>query len=100
MSIKPIGYVPTGTPEEIKEAYEFTRKGFDYMCGKEYPLVHPEYPKCVAPNIWEIKSGFFVYADETGNFSDNIYTCIEDAQTALNAYGDWLCKEPEGVIYE
>ena len=93
MSIKPIGYVSTGTPDEVKADYVRTRESLDRMCTN--------YPRATAvKHVWEIEEGFFVYSDETENFSDNIYTSMHDAEIALNAYGDWLCKEPEGVIYE
>lgn len=72
------------------------------MCiARTEPLVYPEYPKPTnVKYIWEIDPGFYVYADETENFSDNIYSSIEGATTALNHYADWLnTPPPEGVDY-
>lgn len=96
MSIKPVGYVSTGTPEEIKAAYESTRQGFEYMCiACSEPLVYSKYPFYLGNKIWEVSEGFFVYADEADNFSDNIYTSVHDAEVALNNYADWLCYGPD-----
>jgi hypothetical protein len=64
--------------------------------ARDVPIEPQEYPKRVASYIWEISLGLFVFSDETENFSDNIYCSIEEAQAALNAYGEWLNQEPEG----
>lgn len=64
--------------------------------ARTQPIVYAEYPKVTAvKHVWEISEGFFVYADETENFSDNIYTSIHDAEVALNNYADWLCYGPD-----
>ena len=64
--------------------------------ARTQPIEVSEYPKhTTVKHVWEISEGFFVYSDETENFSDNIYTSIHDAEVALNAYGDWLCYGPD-----
>ena len=54
------------------------------------PIVHPEYPKCVATHIWEISEGVFDYTDETDNFSGTAYKTIVEAEAALGTYEDSL----------
>lgn len=60
------------------------------VVARTEPVVIDEYPKMVEQYIWEIAKGFYVYADETENFSDNVYSSIESARIALNHYADWL----------
>jgi hypothetical protein len=54
------------------------------------PIVHPEYPKCVATHIWEISEGVFDYTDETDNFSGTTYKTIVEAEAALSTYENSL----------
>ncbi len=67
-----------------------------YAIPRTVPIVVPEYPKCVATHIWEIDPGFFVYSDETENFSDNIYCSIEEAQASLDYYCECLSQPIRG----
>jgi len=94
MSIKPTSYVPTGTPEEIKAAYEHTRQGFEYMCNKEYPctpreVTFTEYPKTTKyAYVWEVEEGLYCFSDETDNFDVFEYSCIEQCKHMF----DWYCQ--------
>lgn len=93
MSIKSTGYVPTGTAEEIKAAYESTSQGFEAVCVKrKFPVVHPEYPKHMGEHLWETSKSEYVFTDEGGNFSDK-YTTLDAATDALGRYCVWLNQE-------
>lgn len=52
----------------------------------------PEYPKLVAPNIWEVEPGWFTFSDETERFHEIQYSIIEAAQQALDNHVYWLNK--------
>ena len=54
------------------------------------PIVIPEFPKLVAPYIWEIRKGEFTFTDETEDYYEVTYSSIEDARIALKLYADWL----------
>ena len=61
------------------------------MCtARTEPIVHPEYPKCVATHIWEISEGVFDFTDETEDFAGNEYKSIEEAKAGLDDYCAWL----------
>lgn len=98
MTIKPTSYVPTGTPDEIKSAYEFTRQGFEAMCVKrDFPLVHPEYPKYLGQKMWELSKGVFTYSDETDSLVEQTFSSVEEATKAFDDYADWLCYGPDDI---
>lgn len=88
-------------PDIIKESFDvlakavYTLQGISPIPNSEpiartEPIVHPEYPKCVATHIWEISEGVFDFSDETENFSGTQYPTIEAAQAALKEYCAWL----------
>ena len=82
-------------PDIAKEMHDvlakavYTLQGISPIPNSE-PIVHPEYPKCVATHIWEISEGVFDFSDETENFSGTQYPTIEAAQAALKEYCAWL----------
>lgn len=79
MSIKPTSY--QGTSEE------FEATG---VAIKRIATEIPEYPKRVAPYIWELSKGEYTFTDETEGFYEITYSSIEAAQAGLKMYGDWL----------